>query len=369
MIALESKLGSTLALAFLQAGDVQSSAEAQLPLFGRYSLGDPWMLVLAPLVLVAWLIAQRRAARPALAGSVPALAAGQLSYGSSWRQALRPLAALCELVALLGAVFALARPVAGSEETELRSEGVDIVLCIDRSSSMAFEDLAPGKSRLQVVKEVAGRFAQRRMLGDSGTRDNVALVTFAHYPDLVCPDTLDANALLGFLDSVQMARPNSDEDGTAIGSGLARSVAALRESRSKSKLVVLLSDGETTRREIEPAKAARLARSEGVRVYTIMAGKYTYRDDPLRGIVPTEFSLDTSEMELLARETGGRFFRADDEAALEEVYAEIDRLERTEREEIRWVETYDLYPWFLAPALALFALAWASLWTLGRSAP
>lgn len=352
-----------------QAGGVQSSAEAELALFGRYSLGDPWMLALVPLVVVLWLVAQRRSLRPALSGSVPALAAGQLSYGKSWRQVLRPLAGLCELVGLLGCVAALSRPVSGSEETELRSEGVDIVLCIDRSSSMAFEDMLPGKSRLDVVKDVAGKFAERRMLGQSGTRDNVALVTFAHFPDLVCPDTLDANALLGFLDSVQMARPNSDEDGTAIGSGLARSVAALRGSKAKSKVVVLLSDGETTRREIEPAEAARLAKSEGVRVYTIMAGKYTYRQDVLRGVVATEFDLDTTEMEEIAKTTGGRFFRADDQAALEECYAAIDRLEKTEREEVRWVETYDLYPWFLAPALALVALAWGVLWTLGRSAP
>jgi Ca-activated chloride channel family protein len=207
------------------------------------------------------------------------------------------------------------------------------------------------------------------MLGLSGTRDNVALVTFANYPDLVCPDTLDANALLGFLASVQMARPNTEEDGTAIGAGLARGVAALRESKAKSKVVVLLSDGETTRREIEPAEAARLARSERVRVYTIMAGKYSYQPDYLRGLVPTEFNLDTTEMEELAQTTGGRFFRADDQRALEDCYAEIDRLERTEREEVRWVETYDLYPWFLAPGLGLLTLAWAALWTLARSAP
>jgi Ca-activated chloride channel family protein len=361
--------GAFQAVGATPQGEVQSSAAAELTLFSNYALGDPWMLALLPCVLAIWIVAHSRAQRPALSGSVPALVAGQLSVGSSWRQTLRPLAAAAELLGLLACVSALARPLSGSVETELKSEGVDIVLCLDRSSSMVFEDMEEGESRLEVVKQVAGAFAERRMQGASGTRDNVGLVAFAHYPDLLCPNTLDINALQGFLDTVQMAKPNSEEDGTAIGSGLARRVAALRDSKAKSRIVVLLSDGETTRHEIEPAEAAKMAQSEGVRVYTILAGRYTYKSDMFGRVVATEFDLDTTEMEALARETGGRFFRASDKQGLEDVYAEIDRMEKTEREELRYVETYDLYPWLLGPGLLLWALAWLWNWTLGRSAP
>jgi Ca-activated chloride channel family protein len=326
-------------------------------LWGDYALADPLVLLVLPLALALFLWARARGplrGRVSVVSPVPASARQRLSFVPG---TLEGAAFVCALVAL-------ARPLRSNVEHAVRSEGVDIALVVDRSGSMKFEDLEPSKSRLAVVKEVVGDFAARRMSDRENAADSVALIAFARYPQLLCPFTLDVNAIQGFLDGVELAK-REEEDGTAIGVGLAKAVAILRESDAKSRVCVLLTDGENNVDDITPAAAAELAAEEGIKVYTIYAARYVYQHDPFRGFVPTRERPDTGALERMAELTGGRFFRATDRDQLADIYAEIERLERTPRSEQRFEETFDLYPWWLAPALVcafLAQLARGSLW-------
>jgi Ca-activated chloride channel family protein len=351
-------------LALQATGAVQSAAEARLHLFGHWYLGDPWFLALAPIAIA--LLAWGRSRRGAVKAAVPALPGVALPRTLAQRLAWVP--PVLQGAALVLASLALARPVRADVLAARTSEGVDIVLAIDRSSSMKYPDLDANRSRLDVVKEVVGDFAVRRMTDQVGASDNVALIAFAQYPQLVCPFTLDAGALAGLLSSVELVRTEV-EDGTAIGRGLAKAVALLADSEAESRVVVLLTDGENNVQDIEPLEAGRFAAERQVRVYTVLAGRYVYQEDIFGRIYPTERELNTQELEEIAKITGGRFFRARDRAALERVYAEIESLERTERKEERYTETQDLYPSFLLPALALYALAWLSVSTWARRLP
>jgi Ca-activated chloride channel family protein len=159
------------------------------------------------------------------------------------------------------------------------------------------------------------------------------------------------------------------EDGTAIGRGLAKAVVLLEDSDARSRVVVLLTDGENNVDDIEPLQAAELAAEQGVKVYTVLAGRYVFQEDVFGRVYATERRLDSAELERIAEVTGGRFFRARDRESLEEVYSEIERLERTPREERRYTETFDLYELFLLPGLLLYLLAWLSTSTWARRLP
>lgn len=343
------------------AAALQSAASPGLPIYGDLSLADPWFLAAIPLGVA--LVVCMHARRGAVAASV-----APSDLPRSLRQRCTWSAPLLELAALAAFAVALARPLRANVLSERAAEGVDIVLAVDRSGSMQFEDLEPGRTRLDVVKDVVGEFAARRMTDEEGASDNCALLVFARYPDLLCPFTLDADALRGFLADVRMVQ-NEAEDGTAIGVGLAKAVAVLRASDARSKVVVLLTDGENNVEDILPADAAELAAASGVKVHTILAGRYVYVQDMLGRTFAQERELDSSALEAIAQRTGGRFFRARDRAGLQEIYAEIERLERTPRQERRFVETFDLYPWFVCLALAAHGLAWWARATVARRVP
>lgn len=349
------------AIAQAASDSVQSVAEARLHLYADYFLADPWFLLLAPL---GWLaLAFGRARKGRAAGRVGVLPAAQLPRTLLQRIAFAPTALECAAFALVA--VALARPVRANELHTNTSEGVDIVLAIDRSGSMQFKDLDPAKSRLDVVKEVVGDFAVRRMGDRVGAADSCALLAFARYPELLCPFTLDAGALTGFLNGIELVKYDQ-EDGTAIGRGLAKAVAALSASDAKSKVVVLLTDGENNVDDITPVAAADLAAEKGVRVYTVLAAKYAYVQTLFGRVEPSNIEIDSSELQLIAKRTKGRFFRVKDRQALEDVYKEIERLERTPRTEERRVETFDLYPRALFAAFAFYAIAWLSHATWAR---
>lgn len=359
------------ALAVLQAaaavqsqGEGPGVAQAQWRVIGELYLAEPQFLFLAPLALA--LLWWGRRARAHAAGRVPQLP--RASLPRSWSQRLAPLALWLQAAALVLVCIALARPVRGNAVRTTISEGIDIALVLDRSGSMKYEDLEKGKTRLDVSKEVLAAFAERRMTDRVGAADSCALLTFAQYPALLCPFTLDFGAFKGFLDSVQYVR-NEVEDGTAIGRGLAKAVAVLKETDSRSKVVVLLTDGENNVLDITPLKAAELAKEAGVRVYTVLAGRFAFQEDVFGRVYATERELDSTELEQIASLTGGRFFRAKDRDALEEVYATIESLERTERREERYTETFDLYLQVLLAALCCYSLAWFSHATWARRLP
>lgn len=349
-------------LAFLQGeGPARSAAEGRLELWGGFSLADPVFLVLLPLVfIVVW---RGRGPRGRVAARVPALPG--TTPPRSLAQRLAWLPPLLEVAALVLVVLTLARPLRGDLSTMTLSEGVDVALVVDRSGSMQAKDLEPDKDRLTVVKDVVGDFARRRMTDREGAADRVGLISFARHPELACPFTLDADAVLGFLGEVELA--TREEDGTAIGVALAKAVAVLRQTEAKSKVCVLLTDGENNIDEIAPLEAGKLAAEEDVRVYTIFAGRWVH--DAFGRRHAASEAIDTSALRRISEMTGGLFFEAGDRAALERAYAQIEALERTPREERRDVEHFDLYPYLLFPALLLYLLAWLSFGTWARRLP
>lgn len=345
-----------IALLLQNATENLTAAEGRLELWGELSLSDPLFLVLLPL---AWLaLWYGRGRRGRARGRVPAVPVqpGRLSLA----QRLGFVPFVLQGLALSLVVLALARPLRGDVRMTSVSEGVDIAVVIDRSSSMTLQDLDfegrvdRGRSRLEVVQEVVADFATRRMTDREGNADRVAVFSFARYPQILCPFTLDADAVRGFVDSIEPANGNTPEDGTAIGMALAKAVAVLRETDAKSKIIVLLSDGEETVHAIEPLETAPMAAEEGIKVYTVYAARYVQTGFGFRDAD----RMQADELQEIAAQTGGRFFRAKDQKGLEDAYATIEELERTPREEERSIDQYDLYPKLLAYGLACYALAW-----------
>ncbi len=338
-----------------------SAAQARFHVWGDFFLADPWFLLLAPLGVLV--LMRGRSEKALAAGRVPALP--QSAMPRTWRQRLGWIPLALQACALILVALCLARPLKGSAVHTSTSEGIDIALVVDRSGSMKYTDLEAQRTRIDVAKEVVAAFAERRMNDRVGASDSCALVVFAQYPMLLCPFTLDFDAFKGFLDTVQFVR-NEAEDGTAIGRGLAKAVQVLGGSDAKSKVVVLLTDGENNVPDIEPLKAAELAKEKGVRVYTVLAGRYAFQEDVFGRVYATERELDSTELEQIASMTGGRFFRARDKQSLESTYAEIEALERTDRHEERFTETFDLYFKLLLGALFAYFAAWLSHTTWAR---
>lgn len=339
----------------------KSAAEVRLPLWGKLALSDPVFLVCLPLVVLALALGTpRRRQAPARVPSLPVIARRSAAQRLAW------LPRLLQLASLVLVVLALARPLRGDVEIASTSEGVDIALLLDRSSSMDSRASRSAPTRFEIVKEVVGDFARRRMTDREGAADNVALIAFALYPELLCPFTLDVDALEGVLADIDTEK-RRELDATGIGIALAKAVAVLRESEAASRIVVLLTDGMENVEAIQPLDAARVAAEEGIRIYTVFAGpRYEVRSFfGQREQIP----IDTRELEAIAETTGGRFYHAESREDLEAVYAEIESLERTEREHRRYAEHFDLYPRLLAPALLCYLLYWLSVATWARRLP
>jgi Ca-activated chloride channel family protein len=297
----------------------------------------PWLLLLM-LPAFALLLFHRRA--PALPLAVLPVLEGDApgkSLPTTLRQRLVPLAPILIAGGLLLAVVALARPVE-KVPIPLRGQGVDILLCLDVSSSMEEEDLQRGRTRLEVAREAATEFLRGR------PGDRVGLVAFARFPDLVCPPTQDHDALRALLHAVEPVKADGPEDATGIGTAVARAAQVLHGGPGRSKVVILLTDGTETvavegaSSEIAPLHAAQLCERLGVRVHVVVAG--------------AEAGAGTADVRTLAERTGGRFFAARDAGTLAGVYADIDTLERSSIERPRF-ELVEKYAPFLLCALGL----------------
>jgi len=312
-------------------------------------LAAPWFLLLAVLVPVAFLLRRRRGGPAVLFGPARFLRDdGGTPLPRSFRARLLPVPPALAALALLLLVVALARPVRRVPIPET-TEGIDIVLCIDTSSSMAANDLDPERTRLDLAKAAAEDFIAGR------PDDRIGLVSFARYPDLRCPPTLDHGALGRILTDVTLVENEGPEDATGIGTAVARSVKMLDREEAKSRVIILLTDGEEnvataeTPKEIAPLHAGQLSRRTGVRVYAIAAG--LGRRSPGGQWVP----LDTRQVRRLAEATGGRFFTARDAGAVAAVYGEVDALEKVEFAETRYRREERFVP-FLAAAVLLLLL-------------
>lgn len=305
-----------------------------------------WLLALLVLpALVAWRWRRADTRDPAvLWGRFPAR---RPSVWTALAAAVRTL----PWFALAFAIASLARPQQGLQQSEIDTRGVDIVLAIDISPSMRAEDLGGG-DRLTVAKATARDFIRGR------PHDRLGLVGFAATAFTQCPLTLDHETLLALLETLDFGLA---EDGTAIGMGLANAVQRLRTSKTPSRVVVLLTDGENNRGAIDPGTAADLAHALGIKVYTVLVGRPALApltvDDPVLGrtVVMRQVDVDEAPLIDIAKRTNGRFFRANDSAALGNIYGEIDRLERAPIKALVYREYRDLGPMLLALAAALIA--------------
>lgn len=261
----------------------------------------------------------------------------------SGKKKYRHLIFTLRIVALTLLIVGFARPQSSHTEEEVITEGVDIVLALDISSSMLAEDFKPN-NRLQAAKLVAADFIRGR------TNDRIGMVVFAAKSFTQCPLTLDYGILLSFLDEVESGMI---EDGTAIGMAIANASNRLRDSKAKSKIIILLTDGQNNRGELDPLTAAKVAQAFGIRIYTIGVGKRGTAlypvDDPIFGkrYVQMPVQIDEKTLKEIARITHGSYYRATDKASLEAIFKEIDELEKTKIEVKQFAKYKELFPVYL----------------------
>ena len=266
---------------------------------------------------------------------------------------------------LLLFITALARPVQPLSEKDFETQGIDIVLSLDISGSMLAEDFKP-ENRLFVAKEEAKKFVNGRQ------NDRIGLVIFAKKAYSQCPLTLDYKILNSLIDDVQIGLI---EDGTAVGMGLATAVNRLKKSNAKSKVIILLTDGDNNAGNIDPITAAELAHTFGIKVYTICVGRGGLVDfpvmDPLFGKRYVQVQMDVDEFVLkrISDITGGKFFRARDAESLKEIYATISKLEKTEIKVHLYKSYNELFKYLLIPAVLLLFLELALARTLLLKVP
>ncbi len=270
-----------------------------------------------------------------------------------------------KLLTLGLAIVALARPQKGTEEEEILTEGVDIIIALDASGSMAAEDLA-SRNRLHVAKHVVRQFIEGLK------HDRAGLVVFAGKAFTRCPLTLDYGVLLNVLDGIELG---TIEDGTAIGNALATCLNRLRESKAKSKVIILVTDGVNNRGEVQPLDAAKMAQTLGVKIYTVGVGsRGTARvpvRDPNYGLVYMNMPVEIDEESLtrIAQMTGGVYFRAIDRHSLEQIFQEIGRLEKTKIEVKTYKHYNEKFLEFLLPAYALILVETLAIYSRFRKLP
>jgi Ca-activated chloride channel family protein len=281
----------------------------------------------------------------------------------SWKSFLRPVLFVLRLLTLCCLIIALARPQTRNDEQLVNGEGIDIVLCLDISGSMLAQDFTP--NRMEAAKNVASEFIDHR------PTDRIGLVIFSGESFTMCPLTTDRTVLKSQLFNVQSGLL---EDGTAIGSGLATGVDRLRNSPSKSKVIILLTDGENNGGLIDPNTAKEIAKSVRVKVYTVGMGTEGFAPVPVQtaaGIIMQreKVNIDEKLLTQIATETGGRYYRAKDNESLKGIYDEINQLEKS-RIEVSSIRRYteQFFPFALAAAIFLL-LELLLRWTLLRKFP
>jgi Ca-activated chloride channel homolog len=308
---------------------------------------SPWFLLLlvALPLLAVW--EWRRARRDPETLRFSDTAAATSVRPTVWVR-MRYLPAALRLAAVALAIIAMARPQQRDVLVERSAQGIDIVMVMDLSTSMLARDFNP--NRLEAARAVASRFVDGRV------SDRIGIVVFAGRAYTMAPLTLDYAFLKTMLESI---RTGTMEDGTAIGTGLATAVAGLRQSDAESRVIILLTDGQNNRGEIDPMTAAEIAYMYGIRIYSIGIGSDGVdafgRSLPphLRQLMPADDGVDAASLTALSERTGGRYFHADDERMLETVYDEISTLERSEIRETTFLDVQERYAAFLWPAFLL----------------
>jgi Ca-activated chloride channel homolog len=321
----------------------------------------PWffaLFALVPLLIFFYLHPPVRVQGSMLVSGVKAFGKGR-----TWRTLLRHILFVFRMLAISCIIIALARPQTGSEQQMTSGEGIDIIFCLDISGSMLAQDFTP--NRMEAAKQVVAEFIDNR------PTDRMGLVIFAGESFTMCPLTTDHAVLKSQLYNVQSGLL---EDGTAIGSGLATSVERLRSSVSKSKVIILLTDGENNGGLVDPNSAKEIAKSYGVRVYTIGVGTEGFAPVPVQtssGIIMQreKVSIDEKLLTQIANETGGKYFRATNNESLGSIYKDIDRLEKSKFEVKTFTHYTEKFFPFVLVAILFVVLEWILRFTFFRKFP
>jgi Ca-activated chloride channel family protein len=316
-----------------------------------------FLLLLLLLPLAAWLKGNR--------GQPPAFLYSSLKLVEGLTRARRSRAgnflAALRWLTLAIFIFAFAQPRLSKSTTEVRASGIDIVCALDLSGSMNTPDyIVNGQqvSRIDMARPVLKQFIEGR------PNDRIGLVVFAAEAFIAAPMTLDHDYLLETVDRIGIGTINSDA--TAIGDGITTALNRLRELKSKSRLIVLMTDGANNSGKIDPITATHAAQALGVKIYTIGLGN---RDIVQQMGLPLGYLPDEDTLQQISEFTGGRYYRADNSEKFQKIYAEIDKLEKTEAVINKYTEYRELFAWFIAGGLALLLIEIALGQTVFRSLP
>lgn len=342
---------------------------------GDLEFRDPAFLLLGILAPLTFWLARRNSAMIRYSSlRIPD------SAPRSWRVRLAIAPAVMMAIAVLLVSIAIAGPRTPDAESKVSREGIAIMMVLDHSGSMQARDLVKDDysvDRLTVVKEVFREFVlgEGESAGRGRPDDTIGLIAFAGYADSLCPLTLDHGNLTTMVDDLEIVT-RRDEDGTAIGDGLALAVERLRRSDAKSKVAILLTDGVNNAGAVDPKQAAEVAAASDVKVYCIGAGTQGRAPfpvpNPFNGRIELQLydvELDEDTLKMMAQTTGGRYFRATDRDSLKQVYGEIDELERTKVTEFRYLQYHEHYQSFLLAGLLMIGLAATSKSSLFRTLP
>jgi Ca-activated chloride channel family protein len=311
--------------------------------------------------LIAWYIIKQKNARPAL--SISSISAFS-NIGKSYKEYLKHLLFILRLGVIGCLIIILARPQIKDNWHTTTTEGTDIVLAMDISGSMLARDFQP--DRLEAAKNVAAKFINGR------EDDNLGIVIFAGESLTGVPMTTDHSQLLNYLQGIKMGMV---EDGTAIGDGIATSLNRLKEGKAQSKSIILLTDGSNNTGIVSPMTAADVAKEMGVRIYTVGVGTNGNAPSPVIDVfnrltfVNQPVVIDEATLKSIAEKTGGKYFRATGNKVLQEVFNEIDALEKTQMDVKHFSHTEDDYIFWAWLAFALFALELLLRYTVVRSIP
>ncbi|HSD88175.1 MAG TPA: VWA domain-containing protein [Kofleriaceae bacterium] len=330
------------------------------------------LAILAALLAIPALYWSHRAAGRVVFSSLRALPGG----GHTWRTRIAWLPDALFALAIVSLAIALTGPRAGDRNSRVRREGIAIVMAVDVSGSMRALDLSEKNqelTRLDAVKRVFEQFVLGNKKLGGRPDDAIGLVAFARYADTRSPLTLDHGNLVTAARQLDFAR--EDEDGTAIGAGLELATQRLSEHKARSKIVILLTDGESNVHDIDEDTAIDDAKKAGVKVYTIGAGTNGVapiavdRGDGRKQLMQMTVSIDETTLRKIADKTGGQYFRATDAASLKRIYGQIDKLERTTIEEERFLEYHQFYGYFVIAAMILVVSALVLRGTVLRRLP
>jgi len=353
-----------------------------------FQFQDPtWLLLLLPLALLAWLAMRRSRGVAVLFSNLDIPRSLPVTLALRTKRLL-PYLAIAGTAVL---IFALARPQRGREEFRILTEGVAIEMCVDRSGSMQAMDFGVKGNRvnrLAAVKKVFNDFVQGKDGLPGRPDDQIGLIAFGGYADDECPLTLDHGVLSQIVETVQIPKPIYDKQGrvinarlleeeqlTAIGDAVALAVDRLKPIKAESKVIILLSDGEQTAGLVSPHEAAEAAKAYGIKIYSIGIGSTGRAPFPAVDpsgrtvLVPAEVRLDEQTLKQMAETTGGRYFNARSTKALEEVYGEIDKLEKSRTKGRLYTEYRELYQYPALAGLGMILLGIVLASTRFRSLP